>query len=111
MTSPAPHLEPRLERLLAEFEQSAADGSFSELPSLDAQLRELLTSDEITQRAAEDADARERLITHLQSIDQVHRQLIAVAEEQRRVLAERVQQLHEDQRAANTYERVRHQSL
>ncbi|EIC20521.1 hypothetical protein [Thiorhodovibrio frisius] len=111
MSASSVTIDQRLEQLLVRFKQATVDQPVSELSALDAELRELLDSDEFTQQAAESDESRDQLITLLESIEQTHRELITRAENHSRVVADQLQQLREDRRSANTYTHVRRHSL
>ncbi|WPL11581.1 hypothetical protein [Thiorhodovibrio litoralis] len=92
--------------------EKLADQSFTttELAALDERLRQLLSSPEFAQAVA-DSEARDELAETLQAIDQLHRTLIGAVNDQRRSIAEALQQLRHDQHAANAYDRVLRYSL
>lgn len=106
-------IEQQLDHLLAAFKNAAKSQEqlLNELPVLDGRLRDLLNSDELPRRAAENEAAREQLIAQLEAIDLVHREVTAAAANHGRSIAERLQQLREDRRSANAYSRVRRHSL
>lgn len=96
--------------VLAALRDAQLNQAWDRVPVLDGQLRELLATSDLA-RSVEDPAARQELIETLKSIDRVHRDLRQAAVEQRRVIADTLQQLRHDQRAANAYDHVRRQSF